>query len=573
MSLFRKIWSLFNASERKKVTLLFFLMIFMSFFEILGLGSIMPFLTVLGDPEAIVTNKYLKATYEYLEFKDKNSFLIFLGVSALIILVIGSVLKSITSYSKYRFSSLRNHSFGQRILENYLNKPYSYFLNRNSSEMIKIILSEVEIVISQGLTPALNILTQTILSITIVCFLIVLDPILALILFVIFVGFYLIMYLTLQKYIQRIGKKRINANTKRFKIVSETLGGIKDIKIFGLERVYLKIFNKPSYEFSHYNSINSTLAELPQFLVEVIAFGSILTMSIFAIISEDISIGKLLPILDLYALGALKLKPSVSAIYKSLTTMKFGASAVDNVIKDLKIINKEKTNVNDNKKLNFKKQLILKDIFFTYPNANEVILKQVDLEVKANTTVGVVGQTGAGKSTLVDIILGLLTPDSGQITLDGNQLNKKNLRHWQNNIGYVPQSIFLLDDTIINNIAFGIEESKVNVEQVKRVAKMAQVHEFVSKLEFGYSTIIGERGVRLSGGQRQRIGIARALYNNPELLVLDEATSSLDTKTELDIMKAIDGLSGKKTIIMIAHRLSTIEKCDKIITVENGKIL
>lgn len=438
--------------------------------------------------------------------------------------------------------------------------------------MIKIILSEVEIVISQGLTPALNIITNTILSLTIVGLLVTLDPTLALILFTIFVGFYLFIYLVLQKYIQRIGVKRIDANSKRFKIVSEALGGIKDIKMFGLEKIYLKIFSKPSYEFSHFLSISSTLAELPQFLVEVIAFGSILTLSIFAIISEDIAIGKLLPILGLYALGALKLKPSVSAIYKSFTTMKFGAKAIDNIIKDLELKSEESMIINDNKKLNFLDNLQLKNIFFKYPNTPDFLLKDVNLKVKVNTSIGIVGKTGSGKSTLVDIILGLLSPNKGKILVDNNELNQESLRYWQNNIGYVPQNIFLLDDSILNNIAFGIEEYKVDKEQVIRVSKMAKVHEFVTKLESGYSTIIGERGVRLSGGQRQRIGIARALYNDPDLLVLDEATSSLDTKTELELMNAINGLSGKKTIIMIAHRLSTVEKCDEIITIKNGKI-
>ncbi|MGE3591184.1 MAG: ABC transporter ATP-binding protein, partial [Arcobacter sp.] len=573
IDIYKKIWILLNSHEKKRALQLLFLMILMAFLEVLGLGSIMPFLSVLGNPEAIETNEYLNAVYTYLSFENKDSFLMFLGLFALLMLLSSAVVRSMTSYAKFRFSNLRRHSLGQKLLRKYLHQPYSFFLSRNSSDVSKVILSETDLAINQAILPALNLLTYSILSLALIGFLVVVDPMLALILATIFGGFYIVMYMTVRKYLGKIGQKRNRANTQRFKITSETIGGIKDLKVLGREKIYLDSFTKPSYEFSHYNSTNQTLSEVPQFLVEVIAFGALLAMAMYALASDGSDIGTLLPVLGLYALGSLKLKPAVNNIYKSIASMKFGASSVDNIINDLKDSEQNIEIKNDQQRLILKESLSLKDIVFSYQNTSTPALQNINIDIKANTTVGIIGTTGAGKSTLVDMILGLLQPTSGEIKVDTQQLNKDNIRQWQNSIGYVPQSIFLADDTIASNIAFGIEKDDIDMTQVEKVAKMAQVHEFVSKQDNGYDTIIGERGVRLSGGQRQRLGIARALYHNPELLVLDEATSALDNHTEAEVMKAIDNMSGSKTIIMIAHRLSTVERCDKIIKLENGVVI
>jgi len=573
IKIYKKIWLLFNSYEKKRAMLLLFLMIIMAFFEVLGIGSIMPFLSVLGNPETITTNRYLNAVYTYLNFENEDSFLIFLGFFALIMLLISAIVKSVTSYAKFRFSNLRRHSLGQKLLKKYLHQPYSFFLSRNSSDISKVILSETDLAIGQAILPSLNLISYLMLTVTLVIFLVVVDPTLAIILSFIFSGFYIMMYVTVRKYLAKIGQKRNCANSQRFKITSETIGGIKDLKVLGREKIYLDCFTKPSYEFSHYTSINATLGAIPQFLVEVIVFGALLAMAMYALASDEADIGSFLPVLGLYALGALKLKPAVQNIYKSIATMKFGVSAIDNIINDLKDQEQIIDLQNDNKRLILKESLTLNNIFFNYPNSSNSALECIDIKIKANTTIGIIGTTGAGKSTLVDIILGLLEPSRGEIIIDNEKLNSSNIRNWQNAIGYVPQSIFLADDTISANIAFGIEKNDIDILQVEKVSKMAQVHEFVTDQKDGYNTIIGERGVRLSGGQRQRLGIARALYHNPELLVLDEATSALDSTTELEVMKSIDNMSGTKTIIMIAHRLSTVERCDKIIKLEKGRII
>lgn len=570
---YKKLWELFDSHEKKRSLQLLFLMLIMAITEVIGVGSIMPFLSVLGNPEVIETNQYLNKVYHYLEFDNTNSFMIFLGWFAFFMLLFSALIRGITSYAKFRFSELRRHSLGQKLLKRYLHQPYSYFLSRNSSEMTKVILSETEIIITNIILPSLNFVIYIILSIFLISFLVAIDPILAIILGTVFGSFYFILYLTVRKYIVKMGEKREQANSKRFKITSETIGGIKDLKVLGREKVYLDSFNKPSYEFSHYTSISQTLGETPQYLVEVIAFGSLLAMAMYALSNDGADVGTLLPLLGLYALGALKLKPAINTIYGSVAAIKFGTPSLDNIIRDIQDSEDNIEIKNDFNRLKLEDALILKNISFSYPNTEQLALENINITIEANTTVGIIGTTGAGKSTLVDIILGLLYPTKGSLTADNNILNKDNIRQWQNSIGYVPQTIFLADDTIASNIAFGIEKSDIDMKQVLEVAKMAQVDEFVNKQDNGYETIIGERGVRLSGGQRQRLGIARALYHNPELLVLDEATSALDNKTEAEVMKAIDNMGGSKTIIMIAHRLTTVERCDKIIKLENGIVV
>lgn len=574
ITIYKKIWFVLTTHEKKRALLLFFLMITMAIFEVLGVGSVMPFLSVLGNQDSIQTNEYLFKVYSFFSFSSNKSFLIFLGVSALVILLLSAVIRTLTYHALFRFSNMRRHSIGQKLLKKYLQQPYKFFLNRNSSDVTKTILSETDILIEQVIVPAVRLVTYSVVTIFLVLFLFIIDPLLALILASIFGCFYIFMYLTVRQYLGKIGKDRVKANGNRFKVVLETIGGIKDLKVLGREKVYLDSFKKPSFDFSYYSAISKTLSQAPQFLMEAIAFGSLLVMAIYGLTSDDFDLGKFLPVLGLYALGVLKLKPAIFEIYKNLSAIKFGGSALDNVIKDLKELPTENVNIqNDNKRLLLKESLCLENVNFSYDNSTKLALENININIKVNTTVGIIGTTGAGKSTLVDIILGLLTPNDGRIMIDDNILSTENIRQWQNSIGYVPQNIFLIDDTIASNIAFGVPKEQIDMEQVEQVAKMAKVYDFVSSLEKGFYTEIGERGVRLSGGQRQRLGIARALYHNPELLVLDEATSALDNETEAEVMKAIDGMSGNKTIIMIAHRLSTVERCDMLIKIQNGKIV
>lgn len=569
---YKKIWLLFDNKEKKKAIYLLLLMVFMAFFEVLGVGSIMPFLAVLGDPQKVYTNEYLYRVFQWGEFSNTNSYLIFLGIFAFVMLLLSALLRSYAQYAQFHFTNLRRHSIARKLLVRYIHQPYSFFLMRNSSDISKTILSETDLLIGQVIMPAFKILAYGIIAIVLTFFLLLIDFKLAMILSIVFGSFYILMYLSVRKFLSKLSLECSYANTQRFKITAETICGIKDLKLLGREKVYLKSFEIPSFNFSKYLAVSQTISMIPNFMVEVLAFGAILAVAIYGLSNEEANLGNLLPILGLYSLGALKLKPAFSNIYSSISTMKFGNSSLDNILEDLK--KEELIKIRpDVKTMLLKKSLELKNINFYYANCLKPSLININFKIKANTTIGIIGKTGAGKSTLIDLMLGLLSPSSGEIKIDDTILNNENIRRWQNSIGYVSQNIFLADDTIASNIAFGIEKNNIDFEQVKKVSKMAQIHDFIESLDDKYETLIGENGVRLSGGQRQRLGIARALYHNPNILFLDEATSALDNETEKEVMNAINKLNGQKTIIMIAHRLSTVERCDNIIKLENGKVV
>ena len=569
---YKKILQLLNSYEKKRALLLLILMVIVSIVEVISIASIMPFLAVLSNPSIVETNEYLTFIYDFFKFNNLNSFLIFLGFVTLGILITSTFIRALSQYGLLKFSNMRRHSLSIRLLNKYLHQPYSYFLSRNTSEMSKTILSETDQVVSQVIQPAFNILVYSFLSLSIVLFLIVVNTTLALVLTLVFGIIYTLIFSTIKGHLSKIGEERKFSNAKRFKIASEALSGIKDIKVLGREKVYLDSFKEPSLTFSLHQATAKTLSILPQYFIEVIAFGAIMIILLFNLSANDGKLEEFLPLLGLYTFAIMKLKPAMNAIYSNLATLRFGESALNGLLHDLDEENITKIE-NDNKRLMFKDNLILEHVNFSYDSTDKLALKEINIILPVNKTLGIIGTTGAGKSTLVDIMLGLLIPSSGLIRIDNTVLNQNNCRQWQNCIGYVPQSIFLADDTISSNIAFGIEKEKIDIKQVENVAKMAQVDEFINNLENGYDTVIGERGVRLSGGQRQRLGIARALYSNPELLVLDEATSALDNQTEIEVMKAITNMSGSKTIVIIAHRLNTIEKCDVIIKLENGKII
>ncbi len=568
----KKILIILNPDDKQSVFMLLSLMLFMAFMEVIGIVSIVPFLAVLGNQELIEANIYLAKAYQVFGFSDKRTFMMSLGFVALAFLLLTAVVRTAIQYLLARFSSKQIYSISFRLLKNYLQQPYCFFLTRNSSHMTRAMFSEVDEVIKQTFTPMLDLITYSMMTIVMAVFLIVINPKLALILLIVFGGFYGFMHLFLKQFLKRIGKERRKANGARFQIASEIFGGIKDLKVLGRENAYLSSFSKSSLLYARHQATAHIISQVPRYFIEVFVFGALLAIALSTLQNDSVNFGQTLPFLGLYGMAAIRLKPAMDRIYESLSKMSFGTASLNNVLKDLKTarLNQNLTMTNDGRKLKLKNEFILKDISFTYPNAITPVLKNINLKLRVNTTLGIIGSTGAGKSTLVDIILGLYQPDSGTILIDGMKLTDKDTRAWQNDIGYVPQYIFLADDSILSNIAFGIPKSDIDMKAIEHASHLAMLHEFISSLPDGYETHIGERGVRLSGGQRQRIGIARALYHNPDLLIFDEATSSLDNQTEGDVMMAIDGISGKKTIIMIAHRLSTLDKCDQVIKIDSG---
>jgi len=575
MQTLKKLLFLLNLYERKRMILILILIIIVALLDMIGIASILPFIAVLTNPTLIDTNFILNNMFQTLSIfgvENTQQFIFSLGILVFLLLIISLIFKALSTYLQIRFILMLAHNIGKRLVEGYLRQPYSWFLNRHSADLGKTILSEVGNVTGNGVGKLIELIAKGTVTVTIIILLIIVDPKLTLI-----VGFslglaYVIIFYSLRTYLNRIGKESLENNLLRFTAVSEAFGASKEIKVGGLEQTYIKIFSNSSETFAKTQASSLIVASLPRFFLEAIAFGGVLLMILYMMLQSG-SFNNSLPIISLYVFAGYRLMPALQVIYASFTQIIFVGPSLDKLYDDIKSLKLSNEN-QEQGVLSFTKTINLKNINYSYPNASRTALKDISLSIPAKSRVGLVGTTGSGKTTTVDIILALLEGQKGTLEVDGKVITKQNSRSWQRSIGYVPQYIYLSDDTIAANIAFGVELKDINQTAVEKASKIANLHEFVlNELPEQYQTTIGERGVRLSGGQRQRIGIARALYHNPHVLILDEATSALDNQTELAVMDAVNNCDKNITIIIIAHRLNTVKNCDIIFKLEKGKLI
>lgn len=574
MKTIQKFLILLSRNERKNAFLLLVLISIMAFLDMVGVASIFPFMSVLTSPEQIQDNYILSKMFEIsskLGVENNNQFLLALGMLVFFLLVFSLLFKAFTTYVQLRFVQMREYSISKKFIESYLNQPYAWFLNRNSADLGKTIISETAIIVGKGMKPLMDLIAKSFIVLALILLLIIADPKLALIVSSFISTSYLSIYFLSQKYLNKIGIQRLENNKLRFKIVNEAFGAIKEIKFSGLEKDYFNRYSKSSKIYARTQAFSAIIAQIPRYALEIVSFGGIILL-LLVLISKKGDLNQVLPIITLYAFAGYRLIPAIQQIYVSFTRLAFVMPALNELTEDFKNLQEENFE-EDHKKINFTKLIHLKNVSYKYPQAKTKTIKGVNISIPIKNTVGIIGTTGSGKTTIIDILLGLLEVQDGTFNVDGEQISRKNIRSWQRNIGYVPQDIYLSDDTIQSNIAFGVRKENINQLAVERASKMASLHEFViNECENKYMTIVGERGVRLSGGQRQRIGIARALYHDPKVLILDEATSSLDNETEEAVMKAVNFLKKDITIILIAHRLNTVKNCDIIFKLENGQI-
>ena len=574
MQTIKKLLFLLTSSERKSAGLLLVMILIMAILDMIGVASILPFMAVLTNPSLIETNLILNNMFQISSkfgVENDQQFLFALGVLVFLILIFSLTFKALTTYFQIRFIQMSEYTIGKSFVEGYLHQPYSWFLNHHSAELGKNILSEVSGVIG-GMRNLLDLLSKGIVTITLIILLIITDPKLAFIISLSLGLFYGVIFFSIRSYLSRIGKIRLRNNELRFLAVSEAFGAVKEIKVSGLEQTYIKQFSKSAEAYARTQASSTILSQLPRFFLEAIAFGGIMLIILYKMTATG-SFNNALPVVSLYVFAGYRLMPALQQIYRSFTQLTFAGPAIDKLYDDKK--NLKPFNINqDEKLLHFNRSISLKNIHYNYPNASRTALKDINLSIPAKATVGLIGATGSGKTTMVDIILGLLEAQKGTLEVDGKIITQQNSRSWQQSIGYVPQHIYLSDDTIVGNIALGVDPSNIDQVAIEKVCKIANLHDFViNELPKKYLTTVGERGVRLSGGQRQRIGIARALYHNPKVLILDEATSALDDQTEKAVMDAIGNLSKDITIILIAHRLNTVKNCDIIFKFENGRLI
>jgi ABC-type multidrug transport system fused ATPase/permease subunit len=568
----KKYLELLTPAEQKRAFLLFGMILIMALLDVIGVASIMPFMAVLANPHLVESNFALSMAMKVFGFVTHQEFLFALGMLVFSLLVLSLSFKALTTYAQTRFALMREYTIGKRLVEGYLYQPYTWFLNRHSADLGKTVLSEVGNLVNGGMLPLLNLIAQTALASAILVLLLIVDPILAFSVSIVLGFSYLIVFKLMNSWLKHLGEERIVANQQRYTAVVEAFGAAKEVKVGGLENSYTQRFAFPAQIYARGQATAQVIAQLPRFVLEAIAFGGMLIVVLY-LMTKSGNFATTLPVIALYAFAGYRLLPALQQIYSTLTQLRFVNPALNAIHKDLKSLEQYKVQASRNPKLQFTESICLKDVFYTYPLARQSALKGINLTVHANTKVGLVGSTGSGKTTTVDLILGLLEARSGSLLVDGQIISRENQRSWQKAIGYVPQQIYLSDDTISANIAFGVDVTNINQKEVERAAKIANLHNFiVNDLPMGYQTSVGERGVRLSGGQRQRIGIARALYNQPQVLILDEATSALDNLTEQAVMDAIHTLGREITIILIAHRLSTVRECDTIFLLEKGMI-
>lgn len=577
LNVLKTVYELLSPYERRRAAGVFVLMLGTALFELLGVGSILPFLSIATDPDIVHRSETLNWLYTNLGFESLTNFIIFAGVVILAIIVLTNLIAALSVRAQMWFVYNVGHGLSVRLMDRYLAKPYAYFLTHNTSELSKNVLAETSKLVTGVLKPGASLLLKGIVVVAIVGLLFTVEPLITLFAMVVFGGTYALVYARIRKTLERIGRKSVKANQLRYKTNAEAFGGIKEVKTLGIERYFLQEYGNASLRYTSYQVTSQIYAQLPRYLIHTIAFGGFMGIFIFLIASgHDMS--QVVPLMGFFAFAAVRLLPAFQEILGALAQFRYHEHLLRKIHSDLlqgqRLDRALARPRQDLPALPFDHGLALEGVRFRYPGTNKEIISDLTLEVPKNSSVALVGTTGAGKTTVVDIILGLLVPDEGFLTVDGTKITPENVAGWQKRIGYVPQDIFLTDDTVVKNIAYGIDDGQIDHDAVQRAACIAHIHDFiVNELTHGYETVIGERGVRISGGQRQRLGIARALYHNPDVLVLDEATSDIDNITEAHITEAIQRLAGKKTLIIVAHRLATVRKCERICVVLGGRIV
>lgn len=579
VSTWRKAWSLLDAGEKRTAWIVLGVVVVNATLAAVSVGSIMPFLAVLADPSRIETVAVLTWAYGAFGFASDYDFLVGLGFASFAMILLASGAQIANTWAIARFAMMLIHAISCRLLATYLSQPYEFFLNRHSGEMGPKVLAESGEIVNRFFTPAARLIAASLTTVTIVGLLFTVDPLVAVSAFAVLGGSYGIFYLTVRGILKRLGLVRVQTNRQRFRMANEALSGIKDIKLLGREEAYLDRFSAPSLRMAEAQVKTSVLSGVPQIGLQAIALGGVILLCIVLIdpvgLSSGAALGGILPTLGVFAFAGQRLMPQLSILYQSMALIQTGSASVDAVHDDLVGRQSSGGLLNDAPlPLQLNQEIRLENVTYSYPNAGQAGVQDLSLSIRAGEKIGIVGSTGAGKTTLADIVLGLLTPRQGKLVADEVEITSKNIRSWMNTVGYVPQEIFLTDAPISENIALGVPLEEIDMERVKQAARIARIDQFIDEeLPDGYKTNIGERGVRLSGGQRQRIGIARAMYHNADLIVFDEATSALDNLTEADVMEAIDALPGDKTVILIAHRLSTVKRCDRIVVLEKGRIV
>lgn len=569
----RKLYEVFTPRERAHALAIFLAGLLTAFAQTAGVFSIFPFINVVMDPSVIQTNRWLAAAYSSFGFASRDSFMIALGIAVIAVLVLSNLVTALTMWAKSSFVLNMNHTLSSRLLAAYLARPYDFFLRSNTSELGKNVLAEVNQLTVNFLMPLFDSVINTLVLAVITAMLLAVNAPATLGILAFLATVYTTLNIYLKVKLKRTGVRRLEANRLRFLAASEALSSIKTTRVLGAEPYFMRLYRTHSRRFARLDVFAQVVGQTPYYLMETIVFGGLILFVVLAL-ARGAEISVIIPLVSLYAFAGKRMMPALQQIYAAVMQLYYNQPILDRLHADL--ADQGPATATDGESLGpdipFDRRILLQDVRFRYPDGVANVLDGLTLDIPKNAVIGLVGATGSGKTTLVDIILGLLVPQQGRMLVDETPITEDNVRAWRRKIGYVPQEIYLSDDTIRRNIAFGVPDDRIDGDRVREAARMAALDAFIRTLPEQYDTVIGERGVRLSGGQRQRIGLARALYRNPEVLVLDEATSSLDGATEEGVLNAVRGAAQARTVIMIAHRLNTLKDCDAIYIIEDGRL-
>lgn len=572
---FKKILYILPDGDAIKMTILFLLMLVAACLEVVGIGMIPAFVAIVADPDRVMAVERLQPVFNYLGIISAKDLLIWGSLALVSVFVIKSLYIIAFNYFESRFVFNRRYALTHRLMGVYMHAPYTFHLKRNTAELFRNVNTEIHVFINSVFTSLFKISREAVMAMAILIFLFVVEPLITL-LVISLSGFGAGLFILLnKKKMKEYGEIEQGLRMETVKVIYEGLGGIKDARVLNREGEFIERYRIKARESTRLMTYIRFIQQIPRPVVETTAVVGMLMVSVL-LVWQNRAMSDIIPILTLFAMATVRLMPSVQQIVAMYTTLRYNIVSIDPIYNDLKELEKENINFikdRENKKpLELGKEIEIRNLSYQYPESTEQALQHVSIIIPKGQAVAFVGSSGAGKTTLVDVILGLLEPDEGEIMVDGTNI-KGNISAWQRNIGYIPQSIYLADETLRSNIAFGLPESKIDDEKVIRAVKLAQLETLVNRLPEGLDTLIGENGTRLSGGQRQRVGIARALYHDPKVLIMDEATSSLDNITEKQITNAIHSLKGERTLIIIAHRLTTVKNCDKLYFMEEGKII
>ena len=571
---YRKIIYLLPSGDKFKLLSLFALMLLAAAVEVVGIGMIPAFVAIVADPDRVMQHEVVGNLLVFLGITSSRELLLWGGAMLMVVFIIKNTYLIAYYHIEARYTYSRFYRISHRLMSSYMQAPYTFHLQRNTAELLRNTSQEARLLIDKVIKPLLILSKEVLMCLGIIIFLLVLEPVITLVVFLLLgssVGGFLMFT---QKRMKKYGKEEQMHRRGLIKALNQGIGGIKDARVLNREAEFIEKFRYATFRSSILMRAQAFISKIPKPIVETIAVGGIMLIAVLMVL-QGRGIATIIPVLTLFGMATVRLMPALQQITGALTRLRYNIVVIDPLYNDIyELAEYRKKFLADRKKhepVKLEQTIQADNICYHYPGSDEWALDGVSFTIKKGQSVAFTGPSGAGKTTIVDVLLGLLEPVEGNILLDGKDI-QDHLSAWQRNIGYIPQFIYLSDETLRSNIAFGIPEDKIEDEKIWEALRLANLDEFVQKLPLGLDTIIGERGVRLSGGQRQRVGIARSLYHDPQVLVMDEATSALDNTTEKQIIKAIEQLRGDRTIITIAHRLTTVMNCDVIYYMRDGKI-